>query len=103
MSDTSFKDFILDQLESLGDIRIRAMFGGYGIYQGDIFFGIIHKDRLYFKTDENTRQDYLEQGMKPFQPNSKQTLKTYYEVPAEIIEDSEELTVWAKRAVSANK
>jgi len=103
MPDTSFKDFILDQLENLGDICIRSMFGGYGIYQGEIFFGIIHKNRLYFKTDENTRQKHIEQGMKPFQPNQKQTLKTYFEVPAEIIEDSEEIMAWAEQAVNVKK
>jgi DNA transformation protein len=38
--------------------------------------------------------------MKPFRPNAKQTLKTDYEVPVEIIEDSEQLTTWAAGAVS---
>jgi DNA transformation protein len=38
--------------------------------------------------------------MKPFRPNSKQTLKTYYEVPVEVIEDSEQLVTWATDASS---
>jgi len=48
----SFKDFIVDQLSDLEDLECRAMFGGYGLYQDDIFFGILYKGRLYFKTDE---------------------------------------------------
>jgi len=76
-----FKDFVLDQLSGLRGVTCRAMFGGYGLYQGETFFGIIHKSRLYLKTDERTRSAYLKQGMKPFRPNRKQTLKTYYEVP----------------------
>jgi len=41
-------------------------------------------------------------GMKPFRPNAKQTLTTYYEVPVEIIEDAERLTTWASQAGSYN-
>jgi DNA transformation protein and related proteins len=36
--------------------------------------------------------------MKPFRPNPKQTLKTYYEVPADILEDRELLARWADAA-----
>jgi DNA transformation protein len=94
----SFKDFVLDQLTDLRGVTCRAMFGGYGLYRREVFFGIIHKGRLYFKTDEATRKDYNERGMKPFRPNAKQTLKSYYEVPVDIIEDQEQLTAWAERA-----
>jgi DNA transformation protein len=95
----SFKDFVLDQLSGLGGVACRSMFGGYGLYRSEVFFGIIHKGRLYFKTDERTRAVYVAQGMKPFRPNRKQTLKTYYEVPVEIVEDAEQLIEWAQRAI----
>lgn len=96
----SFKDFILDQLSELRGVTCRAMFGGYGLYQGESFFGIVHKGRLYFKTNDATRATYVRYGMKPFRPNAKQTLKTYHEVPVDVIEDGEQLTTWAGRAVS---
>jgi DNA transformation protein len=63
-------------------------------------FGIVHKGRLYFKTDVATRTAYEERGMGPFRPNAKQTLKTYYEVPVEVVEDSELLVEWAQKAIS---
>ena len=103
MKDDSFKNFILDQLSGLRDVTCHAMFGGYGLYRGEAFFGIIHKGRLYFKTDEATRPAYRAKGMKPFRPSSRQTLKTYYEVPVEVIEDKEELTVWARQAASISE
>lgn len=96
-----FKDFVLDQLNGLRGVTCRAMFGGYGLYQRDTFFGIIHKSRLYFKTDPLTRPSYHERGMRPFRPNAKQTLKNYYEVPADVIEDAEQLATWARRAASS--
>ena len=42
-----FKDYVLDQLVDLRSVTYRAMFGGYGLYRHDIFFGIIHKSRFY--------------------------------------------------------
>lgn len=100
MKSDSFKEFVLDQLRPLGRVACRAMFGGYGFYHKDIFFGIVFKGRLYFKTDSRTRSEYLKREMKPFRPNPRQTLKTYYEVPIEIIEDDEELALWARTAVN---
>ena len=93
-----FRDFVLDQLSELSGLTHRAMFGGYGLYQRETFFGIIHEGRLYFKTDGTTRAAYVTRNMKPFRPNPKQTLKTYYEVPVDVLEDAEELTIWAQQA-----
>jgi DNA transformation protein and related proteins len=101
MKKDSFKEFVLDQLRLLERVSCKAMFGGFGLYQAGAFFGIIADGRLYFKTCETTVSDYLKCGMKPFQPNSKQTLKNYYEVPVEILEDEERLAEWAKKAVGS--
>ena len=95
-----FKDFILDQLADVRGITCRTMFGGFGLYHGEVFFGIINKGQLYFKTDTFTRSAYIQRGMKPFHPNAKQTLKNYYEVPVDVLEDGEQLTTWAARAAS---
>jgi len=93
-----FKDYVLDQLADLQGVTCRAMFGGYGLYQRETFFAIIHKGRLYFKTDQTTASRYRDRGMKPFKPSAAQTLKNYYEVPVEVLEDCEDLTVWATQA-----
>ncbi len=90
-----FKDFVLDQLVDLGGVTCRAMFGGYGLSYRKVFFGIIHKKRLYFKVSPSTVVPYQKQGMRPFRVTSKMTLKTYYEVPPDVLEDSELLGEWA--------
>jgi DNA transformation protein len=79
------------------------MFGGYGLYQDEMFFGIVHKGRLYFKIDEISVAEYRKRRMKPFQPNEKQTLKSYYQVPADVMENSERLRDWAARAIDCQK
>ncbi len=76
------------------------MFGGYGLYTRGFFFGIIYRGRLYLKTDEGSRKLYEEKGMKPFRPNERQTLKSYYEVPADVIEDGDQLVAWARTAIA---
>ncbi len=99
MKDDAYKTFVLDQLGQLGGVTCRAMFGGYGLYQRTVFFGITYKGRLYFKTNSTSRAAYLKRGMKPFRPSAKQTLKTYYEVPLDIIEDRDQLSIWAGKSV----
>jgi DNA transformation protein and related proteins len=98
----SFKEFVLDQLHLLEQVSCKAMFGGFGLYQAGVFFGIIAEGRLYFKTSETTVSDYLERDMQLFQPNSKQTLKNYYEVPVEILEDEEQLANWVRKVVAVS-
>ena len=99
--DESFKDFILDQLSEIDSVEARRMFGGYGLYQDETFFGIVHKGKLFFKIDDNTVDEYRKRKMKPFRPNAKQTLKSYYQVPVDVVEDPDDLCVWAKRAVQS--
>jgi DNA transformation protein and related proteins len=97
----SFATFILDQLDEL-NVTARKMFGGYGVYQGGICFALIAGgETLFFKIDDESRAAYIERGMKPFSPNQKQTLVSYYEVPLDVIEDSEMLIEWARRAIKA--
>ena len=101
--DHSFKDFAVDQLGALPDLRVKAMFGGHGLYQGERFFGILMKGRLYFKTDEATRSAYVDRGMAPFiYEKARRTMTlNYFEVPAEVLEDREQLVAWANHAINA--
>jgi DNA transformation protein len=101
--DESFKDFIVDQLRELDNLEARRMFGGFGLYQDERFFGIVHKGRLFFKIDDATVGEYRKRKMKPFRPNAKQTLKSYYQVPVDIIEDADQLAAWARRAIPCQK
>jgi DNA transformation protein and related proteins len=98
-----FKDFVLDQLADLRGLTCRAMFGGYGLRYRDTFFGIVHKGRLYFKVTPETTDSYRAMGTKPFRVTKTMTLKTYYEVPADILEDAAQLTEWAEAAGTAQR
>ena|SRR5689334_9456013 len=103
MADTSFLYFVLEQLAESKGLKTRAMFGGFGLYMGDAFFGIVHKGSLYLRTDEASRPTYVKAGSKPFNPKGKVELHRYYEVPADVLEDAEELLAWAKRAAKSRE
>ena len=101
-SSASFERFVLDQLSDLGPVTSRKMFGGVGLYCGEVFFGIIARDELYLKVDDSTRDRYERAGMHPFKPYpDRPTTMKYYGVPLEVLESSVELTRWAHDAVAA--
>lgn len=94
-----FVAYVLEQLSGIPDVFEKRMFGGHGLYKGGYFFGILHQGRLFFKTDETTKNQYEEYGMKPFSPSEKVILKHYYEVPISILEDGDMIEEWAKLAI----
>jgi DNA transformation protein len=98
-----YLQYVLEQLDSLRGVVSRRMFGGAGLYQDDVFFGLLFRDTLYFKVNDTNRPDYESRGMGRFQPYpDKPYLSfTYYEVPIDILEDREELTSWARRSIAA--
>ena len=103
MAGERFEECLLDRLSPLGDITSRPMFGGHGIYWGDTIFGIAFRGRLYLKVDEGSKGDYLARGMGQFRPNERQTLKSYYEVPPEVLADPEALLSWVREAIRAGQ
>jgi DNA transformation protein len=99
----TFRAFVLDQLgRVVTRVRGRGMFGGVGIYSGDLFFALIADDALYFKVDDSTRADFESRGMLPFQPYGEGgEVMQYYQVPADALEDPDALRPWAEGAIAA--
>lgn len=96
-----FRAFVLDQLEDLGDVVPRSMFGGVGLYHEGVFFGLIAGDTLYLKVDAQTRSDYERAGSHAFRPYPDRAgTMQYFDVPLAVLESRPELTRWARKAVS---
>ena len=100
---SEFVEFVLELLTPVGEVRARAMFGGFGIYRGDTFFAIIVDDKLYFKTDHVTCREFTARGLSPFTyaARGKTITMQYYEAPPEVFEESEAMQYWAQQAVGA--
>jgi TfoX/Sxy family transcriptional regulator of competence genes len=98
---SSFRTFVLEQLgRSTSAIRARSMFGGVGVYAADLFFALLADDTLYFKVDDQTRPKFEHRGMMPFRPYGEggESMQ-YYEVPADVLEDTEALRGWVDAAL----
>lgn len=95
-----YLDYVLDQLQCVGEVVAKKMFGGAGIYLDGIFFALIANNVLYFKVDSSNKLDYETAGMEPFRPRGKKSYAMqYYEVPVSVLEDKEKLKVWANKAL----
>jgi DNA transformation protein len=97
----SFRTFTLEQLQRCAQgIRARSMFGGVGIYAGDLFFALIDNDTLYLKVDDTTRPRFVSAGLQPFRPYGDDgEVMQYYEVAAEVLEDADSLREWVEEAI----
>jgi len=95
-----FHSYVLEQLALLRGVSSRRMFGGVGLYAEGLFFGLIDDDVLYLKADDSNRSDYTSRGMDAFRPFKDKPLysMTYYQVPAEVLEEPEELALWARKS-----
>ena len=98
----SFRDFVLDQLKrAVPGVRARSMFGGVGIYSGELFFALLADDTLYLKVDDSNRADFEALGMGPFLPFGDERDKMqYYQVPADLLDDPEALRPWAEKSIT---
>jgi len=100
------RDFLIDLFADFGPVTLRRMFSGYGISADGINFALALRAGLYFRADETTIPQFEAEGSKPFQYQQRSTGKvvtvnSYWELPARLFDDSEELGDWAKAALAA--
>ncbi|HYH08263.1 MAG TPA: TfoX/Sxy family protein [Thermoanaerobaculia bacterium] len=95
---SEYRDYVLEQLRAVAPVTPKAMFGGVGIYSRGTFFALIANDTLYFKTDEHTRGAYEAASSHAFNPFGKGTM-SYWELPADVLENEDELRDWMRAAV----
>ena len=96
----SYREFVLEQLGRVTPVTGKSMFGGVGIYAKGLFFALIAEDRLYFKVDDTTRSEFERRGMEPFRPFGEDSAMGYYEVPAEVLENVNQLEGWSNKAIA---
>jgi DNA transformation protein len=102
---TVFVEFILDMISDLGDARSRAMFGGHGIYNKGVMVGLISSGVFYLKVDDENRPQFESAAAKPFSYHRKgrkqAVIMSYWEVPANVLENREALCQWTLGAHEA--
>jgi DNA transformation protein len=98
------RDFLIDLFSAFGPVTIRRMFSGYGISADGTNFALALRAGLYFRADETTIPQFEAEGSKPFQYQTRAktvTVNSYWQLPARLFDDPEELSHWAKAALAA--
>jgi DNA transformation protein len=98
-----FISHCLELLAPLGSPRARRMFGGHGLYVDDLFIALVIGERLYLKTDAQTRPLFEAAGCEPFVYDSagKQVSIAYFSAPDDAMESPPLMQPWARHALSA--
>jgi DNA transformation protein and related proteins len=97
-----FRTFVIDQLSRVASpIRAKSMFGGLGIYSGDLFFALVADDELHLKVGESNRADFEARGIGPFRPYGRDgEAMQYYPVPGDVLDDVDALRAWVDKAIA---
>ena len=98
------RDFLIDLFADFGPVSIRKMFSGYGISADGTNFALALRAGLYFRADDQTIPQFEAEGSKPFQYQTRTktvTVNSYWQLPARLFDDSEDLANWARAALAA--
>jgi DNA transformation protein and related proteins len=100
------RDFLSELFSDFGPVTLRRMFSGFGISVDGTNFALALRAGLYFRADEQTIPQFQAEGSKPFQYQQRSTAKvvtvnSYWELPARLFDDQEELAEWARAALAA--
>jgi DNA transformation protein len=80
------------------------MFSGFGISADGTNFALALRAGLYLRADEQTIPQFEAEGSQPFQYQTRAktvTVNSYWQLPARLFDDSEELADWARAALAA--
>lgn len=98
------REFLADLFVDFGPVTLRRMFSGYGISADGTNFALALRAGLYFRADEQTIPQFEAEGCGPFQYQTRAktvTVNSYWQLPARLFDDAEELAVWARSALGA--
>ena len=98
------RDFLIDLFAGFGPVAIRRMFSGFGISADGTNFALALRGGLYLRADEQTIPRFEAEGSKPFQYQTRAKtviVNSYWQLPERLYDDPEEMTGWARAALSA--
>lgn len=99
-----FATYCIELLSSLGEVHGKRMFGGYGLYAGDVFVAIIAGETLYLKADDETRPRFEAAGCSAFSYDTKDGKRHalgFWTVPPEAMDSERLMQPWARLALDA--
>jgi len=100
----SFKEFLREQLDPLGHITIRRMFGKTGVFCDGLMLGMVTNDTLYFRVDEQNQAAFQEAAAFPplnYEKKGTTIDLAFWRAPERLFDEPEEFVAWARAALEA--
>jgi DNA transformation protein len=94
----------VDRLSDWAKVTTRPLFGAVALYRSDHVFAMAWKGALFLKVDDESRGDYEAAGSKALgytTAGEDHALKSYWEVPADVLDDDEKFRAGADHAYHA--
>jgi DNA transformation protein len=98
------REFLIDLFSAFGPVSLRRMFSGYGVSVDGTTFALVLRGMVHLRVDEQTVAGFEAEGVKPFQYETRGktiTVGSYWQLPARLYDDPEELAGWARAALGA--
>ncbi|MFC1998011.1 TfoX/Sxy family protein [Chloroflexota bacterium] len=87
-----------ESLIPLGVIRIRKMFGGYGVFEEDTMFALVDSQGvIFFKADDTNLKLFEDAG------SERHGRMPYYQVPDHVLNDQKVLLEWAQSSITVSR
>ena len=100
----TFAEFLREQLAPLGRVTMRRMFGKTGVFCDGFMFGMVTDDTLYVRVDEHNQSTFEEARASPplkYAKGGALIDLAFWRVPERLIDEPDELLVWARAALAA--
>ncbi|MEM0921842.1 MAG: TfoX/Sxy family protein [Pseudomonadota bacterium] len=97
-----FTEFACDLFSGIGPVRVRRMFGGAGLYNGDAMFALLYdEDTIFLRGDAALGAELEELGCRRFVYDGKSApvAMPYWTLPEDALEDPELAAHWARRSL----
>ena len=100
----SFAEFLREQLEPLGRVTMRRMFGKTGVFCDGVMFGVVTENMLYLRVDDGNKAAFEEARSSPPLNYEKKGVAidlAFWRAPERLFDEPDELVAWARLALAA--
>ena len=96
-------DHLADLFAAFGPVRARRMFGGLGLFADGVMFGLVADGVIHLKCGPDDAAAFEAEGCEPFRyaRAGRMVDLSYRRLPDRLLDDPDDLAVWARRALQA--
>lgn len=96
-------DAIREIFSGLGEVSIRKLFGGKGVYCDGLIVGVEVRDEVLLKADNVSAPEFEAAGARrwAYDGKGRPVHMPYWSIPDSAIDDPDELAIWTRKAYEA--